>query len=90
MNCVCPTRRLKQKEGHKPTQGFDYSALAPLNNSLEELYLIGTPGFSSVFTEFHRLHTLSIGEYPKLMCLVSVNVHKCKLLYINNKHRILK
>ncbi|KAF6021714.1 hypothetical protein EB796_019979 [Bugula neritina] len=55
------TLRLKQKDGHKPAQGFDYSALAPLNNSLEELYLIGTPAFSSVFTEFHRLHTLSIG-----------------------------
>ncbi|KAF6021325.1 hypothetical protein EB796_020371 [Bugula neritina] len=55
------TLRMKQKDGHKPAPGFDYSALAPLNNSLEELYLIGTPAFSSVFTEFHRLHTLSIG-----------------------------
>lgn len=51
------------KQSLKPESEFDYTQLAPLNSSLEQLFATGTPQLSSVFEYFTNLHTISLGEY---------------------------
>lgn len=51
--------RLKQSV--QPSEGVDYSFLSPLYETLEELYITGTPALSPVLMHFSRLHTLSLG-----------------------------
>ena len=50
------------KQRLRPAPEFDYYALAPLHQTLEQMFVIGTPRFSSAFKHFTRLHTLSIGK----------------------------
>lgn len=52
--------RLKQTEA--PSIGFAYEQLAPLNQTLEELYISGTPTLSPTFEAFINLQTLSLGK----------------------------
>ena len=50
------------KQNIRPNSQFDYGALEPLNSTLEELFITGTPTFSPVLKSFTKLHTLSLGK----------------------------
>lgn len=53
--------RLKQTT--QPAEGVDYDFLQPLYNTVEELFITGTPVLSQVFMHFNKLNTLSLGEF---------------------------
>ena len=53
--------RLKQTT--QPAEGVDYNFLQPLYNTVEELFINGTPVLSQVFIHFNKLNTLSLGWY---------------------------
>ncbi|XP_067948476.1 uncharacterized protein [Watersipora subatra] len=53
-------RTLKMKQNKKPEE-FDYAAVAVLNETLEELYITGTPTFSKKLIGLSKLNTLSLG-----------------------------
>ena len=42
---------------------FSYTQLAPLNRTLEPLYITGSPQLGSVFQHFYKLHTISFGMW---------------------------
>ena len=56
--------RLKQRT--RPAEHVDYDFLSPLYDTLEELYITGTPALSQVFIHFNELSTLSLGRYRNL------------------------
>ncbi|XP_067943137.1 toll-like receptor 4 [Watersipora subatra] len=55
-------KTLRMKQNRRPTE-FDYEAVTALNETLEELYITGTPTFSTQLSHLSHLHTLSLGGY---------------------------
>ena len=49
------------KQSTAPVDGFDYSQVAQLNRTLEELFITGSPTLSDAFKHLTKLHTISLG-----------------------------